>query len=238
MTEEGYSVTLLRQGKYLKQDDGSILRSCNTVLLRGPSGSIIVNPGSVWDIASLRSLLSSAGISSPEKQIAYVICTDGRAEHIGCLSLFEAAEMMIVGYDIHKRGDLFIAHDFADGIAPYEFDEHLYVIGTPGKRGHQVSLMVRGWLTDGSNSENKGPIGRIAITGGLFTDEADACSVSFFDTVEDSYREIIGDKESFINCWRRSRQYVLDRADWIIPAYGKAFKVQPEYSSTPCVELA
>ncbi|KAF5400101.1 Metallo-beta-lactamase domain-containing protein 1 [Paragonimus heterotremus] len=237
MTEVGYSVTLLRQGSYTRSPDGSSLRTCNTILLRGPSGSIIVNPGSVWNTQSLVSLLKSAGIESPEKEITHVICTDGRAEHVGCMSLFEGAAMMIVGFDIQKRGDIFVEHDFGDGIAPYEFDEYLYVIGTPGQRGHQVSLMVRGWITNDDQADNQ-KLGQIAITGNLFTDRTDASRVSFFDALEGNHGDSLGDKENSINCWRRSRQYVLDRADWIIPEYGEAFKVQPEYSSTPCVELA
>ncbi|KAA3672503.1 trafficking protein particle complex subunit 3 [Paragonimus westermani] len=99
----------------------------------------------------------------------------------------------------------------------------LYVIGTPGQRGHQVSLMVRGWITNGDQADDQ-KLGQIAITGNLFTDRTDASRVSFFDALEGNHGDSLGDKENSINCWRRSRQYVLDRADWIIPEYGEAFK--------------
>ncbi|KER29153.1 hypothetical protein T265_04162 [Opisthorchis viverrini] len=235
MTGTGYAVTLLREGRFHKSADGCTVRKCNTILLRGPAGIIVVNPGSVWDASALHESLKSIGVS-PEA-VNCVICTDGRAEHVGCISLFSNAEMMIVGYDIQKRGDIFLEHDFGDGIVPYEFDEYLYVIGTPGQRGQQVSLMVRGWITDGMEQDVP-PTGRIAITGNLFTDKDDASSVSIFDTFEGNLDETMGDTETHVNYWRRSRQYVLDRADWIIPAFGACFKVQPEFSSTPCVELA
>ncbi|VEL21162.1 unnamed protein product [Protopolystoma xenopodis] len=38
--------------------------------------------------------------------------------------------------------------------------------------------------------------------------------------------------------WRDSRDRLIDKAQWIIPAYGSAFRVQPEFSKTPCIELA
>ncbi|CAL8070493.1 unnamed protein product [Calicophoron daubneyi] len=237
MEKGQYSVFLLREGSYSRSPEGVSRRKCNTVLVRGPAGSIIVNPGSVWDGPNLLSSLKSLGVTQPEKEIDYVVCTDGRAEHVGCLSLFPNANMMIVGYDIQKPEDVFLEHDFGDGSVPYEFDEQCYVVGTPGLRTQQVTLLVTGRLiTDNGDVPEK--VGRIAITGGLFTDEADASCVSLLDHPERKIGDCINDKENFMNSWRRSRQYVLDRADWIIPAYGQAFEVRAEYSSTPCVELA
>lgn len=125
MDGDGYIVTILRRGEHSHYESGCSRRKSSTVLLRGPSGCIVVNPGSVWDGPELISSLKAAGVSNPEKDITCVICTDGRAENVGCMSLFQNADMMIVGYDIQKRGDIFLEHDFSDGVVPYEFDEHV-----------------------------------------------------------------------------------------------------------------
>ncbi|VDP93314.1 unnamed protein product [Echinostoma caproni] len=123
MEGEGYIVTILRRGEHAPHENG-VKKKCSTVLLRGPSGCMVVNPGSVWDGPNLISSLKAVGVSNPETEVTCVICTDGRAENVGCMSLFHNADMMIVGYDIQKRGDIFLEHDFGDGIVPYEFDEH------------------------------------------------------------------------------------------------------------------
>ncbi|CAH8820762.1 unnamed protein product [Trichobilharzia szidati] len=237
MGSDEYAVIVLHEGRYARSSVDHIYRKCNTILIRGPAGSFVVNPGSVWNGPDLLSSLKSVGVHEPEREIKGVICTDGHAEHVGCMSIFSCADMMIVGYDIQKRGDMFLEHDFCDGISPYEFDENFYVIGTPGQRGPQISLVVNGRLVDSKNGNSCEPC-RIAVTGNLFTDMQDASRISFFDTLEGSHGEVNCDKENMINCWRRSRGYILERADWIVPAYGPPFKVKPEYCLTPCVELA
>ncbi|CAH8583591.1 unnamed protein product [Schistosoma mattheei] len=214
-----------------------VYRKCNTALIRGPAGAYVVNPGSVWNGPELLSSLKAAGIHEPEKDIKGVICTDGHAEHVGCMSTFGCADIMIVGYDIQMRGDKFLEHDFSCGITPYEFDENFCVIGTPGQRGPQVSLIVNGRLVELKTGECRESC-RIAVTGNLFMDVQDASRVSFLDTLEGNYGESNCDKENLINGWRQSRMSILERADWVVPAYGPPFKVKPEYSSTPCVELA
>ncbi|CAH8612188.1 unnamed protein product [Heterobilharzia americana] len=237
MGTDEYTVNVLHEGCYSRSSVDHVYRKCNTVLIRGPSGAFVVNPGSVWNGPNLLSSLKSAGVHEPEREIKGVICTDGHAEHVGCMSIFSCAEMMIVGYDIQKRGDIFLEHDFCDGIAPYEFDENFYVVGTPGQRGPQVSLIVNGRLVDPKNSECRESC-TIAVTGNLFMDVQDASRVSFLDTWDGNHGDSNCDKENLINSWRRSRGLILERADWIVPAYGPPFKVKPEYSLTPCVELA
>ncbi|KAK4468569.1 hypothetical protein MN116_007763 [Schistosoma mekongi] len=236
MGADDYSVIVLHEGSFSRTAD-CVYRKCNTVLIRGPAGSYVVNPGSAWNGPDLLSSLKASGVSEPEDEIKGVICTDGHAEHVGCMSIFSCADTMIVGYDIEKRGDKFLEHDFSDGITPYEFDENFVVVGTPGQRGPQVSLLVNGRLKDSKSGECHEPC-RIAVTGNLFTDVQDASRISFLDSLDGCYNEINYDKESMANIWRRSRMLILERADWIVPAYGPPFKVKPEYFSTPCVELA
>ncbi|VDP45851.1 unnamed protein product [Schistosoma curassoni] len=227
MGTDGYSVFVLHEGHYARSPD-YVYRKCNTALIRGPAGAYVVNPGSVWNGPELLSSLKAAGIHEPEKDIKGVICTDGHAEHVGCMSTFGCAEIMIVGYDIQMRGDKFLEHDFSCGITPYEFDENFCVIGTPGQRGPQVSLIVNGRLIELKTGECRESC-RIAVTGNLFMDVQDASRVSFLDTLEGNYGESNCDKENLINGWRQSRMSILERADWVVPAYGPPFKVNKGY---------
>lgn len=100
--------------------------------------------------------------------------------------------------------------------------------------------MVKGCLQGNFDGDSPPTFGQIAITGGLFADQSDASSIAIFDMLEGNHGDKLCDKENSINNWRRSRKYVLDRADWIIPAYGAAFKVTygficpgPQVSSFP-----
>ncbi|CAH8543816.1 unnamed protein product [Schistosoma turkestanicum] len=236
MGADEYSVFVLHEGRYERSPD-YVYRKCNASLIRGPAGSYVVNPGSVWNGPELLSSLKAAGVQDPEKEIKGVICTDGHAEHVGFMSIFSRADIMIVGYDIQMRGNKFLKHDFSVGITPYEFDENFFVVGTPGQRGPQVSVIVNGRLIELKTGECREPC-RIAVTGNLFMDVHDAARVSFLDTLEGNHGEINNEKENIINSWRQSRMLILEQADWLIPAYGPPFKVKPEYSQTPCVELA
>lgn len=102
------------------------------------------------------------------------------------------------------------------------------VIGTPGQRGPQVSLIVNGRLIELKTGECRESC-RIAVTGNLFMDVQDASRVSFLDTLEGNYGESNCDKENLINGWRQSRMSILERADWVVPAYGPPFKVNKGY---------
>ena len=124
MSSETYEVTLLREGFEENADNGHVKRQCNTVLVRGPAGIMVVNPGSPWDGPSLINALKKHGVTNPS-DVKYVVCTDGRATHVGCLSLFSGAELIIVGHDIQKPGNLFIQHDFMDDTVPFEIDDNV-----------------------------------------------------------------------------------------------------------------
>ena len=124
MSTDTYEVTLLREGFEENMDNGHIKRQCSTVLVRGPAGIMVVNPGSPWDGPALIEALKKNGVASPSL-VKYVVCTDGRAAHVGCLSLFPEAETIIVGHDIHKPGNIFVQHDFMDETVPFEIDDNV-----------------------------------------------------------------------------------------------------------------
>nr|CUU99417.1 hypothetical transcript [Hymenolepis microstoma] len=226
MSLDTYEVTLIREGFEEDAGNGQIKRHCNTVLIRGPSGIMLVNPGSPWDGPELIEALKRHSVSDPSA-VRYVVCTDGRASHVGCLSLFNNAEMIIVGHDIQKRGNLFIQHDFMDGSVPFEFDEN------------QVTVIVRGVVTPHTSFSDEAPKQpvSIAITGSIFNDADDATRTGVFHG-NFVPADFAGDCNSSLTVWRRSRDRLLAKSDWIFPAFGGAFKVKPEFSKTPCVELA
>lgn len=238
MSLDTYEVTLIREGFEEDAGNGYIKRHCNTVLIRGPSGIMLVNPGSPWDGPDLIEALKRHSVSDPSA-VKYVVCTDGRASHVGCLSLFNNAEMIIVGHDIQKRGNLFVQHDFMDGSVPFEFDENLSVIGTPGLLDQQVTVIVRGVVTPHASFSDEAPKQpvSIAITGSIFNDADDATRTGVFHG-NFVPADFAGDCNSSLTVWRRSRDRLLAKSDWIFPAFGGAFKVKPEFSKTPCVELA
>uniref|UniRef100_A0A0R3WJK2 Methyltransf_11 domain-containing protein n=1 Tax=Hydatigena taeniaeformis TaxID=6205 RepID=A0A0R3WJK2_HYDTA len=220
MSLDTYEVTLLREGFEENGEDGYIRRQCNTVLVRGPCGTMVINPGSPWDGPALIEALKKHGVADPSL-VKYVICTDGRATHVGCLSLFTKAEMVIVGHDIQKPGNVFIQHDFMDDSVPFEFDENLSVIGTPGLMDQQVTVFVKGIITphDSFGDEvPKTPVS-IAITGSIFADEEDAARTGVF---HGSYfpSDFRGDANSGLSIWRQSRDRLLERSEWIFPAFG------------------
>ncbi|VDL59465.1 unnamed protein product [Hymenolepis diminuta] len=238
MSSDTYEVTLIREGFEENAGNGHIKRQCNTVLVRGPSGIMLVNPGSPWDGPDLIEALKRHDVTDLSA-VKYVVCTDGKASHVGCLSLFSNAEMIIVGHDIQKRGNLFVQHDFMDGSVPFEFDENLSVIGTPGLMDQQVTVFVKGIITPHTSFADetpKQPVS-IAITGSIFNDADDATRTGVFhgNFVPGDFA---GDCNSSLTVWRQSRDRLLERSDWIFPAFGGAFKVKPEFSKTPCVELA
>ncbi|KAL5103247.1 Metallo-beta-lactamase domain-containing protein 1 [Taenia crassiceps] len=222
MSLDTYEVTLLREGFEENAEDGYVKRQCNTVLVRGPCGTMVINPGSPWDGPALVEALKKYGVADPS-----------------LVNLFTKAEMIIVGHDIQKPGNVFIQHDFMDDSVPFEFDENLSVIGTPGLVDQQVTVFVKGIITphDSFGDEvPKTPVS-IAITGSIFADEEDAARTGVF---HGSYfpSDFRGDANSGLSIWRQSRDRLLERSEWIFPAFGCAFKVKPEFSKTPCVELA
>lgn len=90
----------------------------------------------------------------------------------------------------------------------------------------QVTVFVKGIITphDSFGDEvPKTPVS-IAITGSIFADEEDAARTGVF---HGSYfpSDFRGDANSGLSIWRQSRDRLLERSEWIFPAFGCAFKV-------------
>ncbi|KAJ8310280.1 hypothetical protein KUTeg_012145 [Tegillarca granosa] len=129
---------------------------------------------------------------TPEK-IEYVVCTHGHSDHVGNLNLFPHS-IHIVSFDICV-GDQYSSHGFAQGI-PYEIDDYVEVIPTPGHTGSDVSVLVR----------NTDIGGTVAITGDLF---------ECFEDLENP--SLWQDNSEKPETQEQSRIDVLKMADYIVP---------------------
>ncbi|WAR27268.1 MBLC1-like protein [Mya arenaria] len=142
----------------------------------------------------------------PEK-IDYVVCTHGHSDHVGNLNLFLNA-IHIISHDI-CIGDTYVLHDFKQGI-PYEIDDDVEVISTPGHTSCDVSVNVQ---TDK---------GQVCIAGDLFERLEDMEDYTLWQ-----------DNSENPALQHKVRLEVLKRADWIVPGHGPMFQVPNEFKQQP-----
>ncbi|XP_053404173.1 metallo-beta-lactamase domain-containing protein 1-like isoform X1 [Mercenaria mercenaria] len=198
-----YEVHVLKEGYNIKQGPGK-QKSCGSItLLKGPR-NIIVDTGNPWDKELILEGLKRHGLSSD--RIQFAVCTHGHSDHVGNLNLFSKA-IHIVSHDVCE-GDLYSLHDFAKGI-PYEIDDDIEVVATPGHTGSDVSVIVK-------NTKQ----GTVAVTGDLFERSEDLEDFTLWQE-NSEYPEI----------QQQNRLEVLRFADWIVPGHGPMFQVPQEYKS-------
>ena len=198
-----YEVIVLKEGYCISDEPGTGLqRAAGTITLVKGSQNVIVDTGNPWDKQLILDGLNQHGLK-PE-QINFVVCSHGHIDHVGNNNLFTNA-IHIVCYDVCV-GEQYMLHHFDKGI-PYEIDDFIEVIPTPGHTGRDVSVIVRG--TDK---------GTIVITGDLF------------ECVEDLADPIIWQENSEKPEEQESNRIgVLQIADYIIPGHGPMFKVPESY---------
>ncbi|XP_061194176.1 metallo-beta-lactamase domain-containing protein 1-like [Saccostrea echinata] len=198
-----YEVVVIKEG-YNKPKDTGQQRASAISLIKGPK-NIIVDTGNPWDKDFILDGLKKNGLS-PEK-INYCVCTHGHSDRVGNLSIFSNA-VHILSYDVCV-GDQYHMHDFKTGI-PYEIDDDVEVVPTPGHTGSDVSVIV----------SNTG-LGTVAVTGNLFE--------CFEDLEEPSLWQDVSENPEL---QQEGRIKVLEKADYIVPAHGKMFKVPDEYKKS------
>ncbi|XP_073331175.1 metallo-beta-lactamase domain-containing protein 1 [Pagrus major] len=189
-----YSVSVLKVGYCIPQTDGTFRADGTITLITGPK-IILVDTGGPWDRDFLKETLKERGLEPGD--IHMVVCTHGHSDHVGNLSLFPTA-VIIVGYDI-SEGDTYRINQMAEGQA-YTIDEHVSVIPSPGHTGQDVSVQVKGTSA-----------GTVLVAGDLF----ECCSD------EDSWRDLSMNTA----VQEVSRQEALCTADVIIPGHGLPFRV-------------
>lgn len=196
-----YEVFILKEGYSIQEGPGQ-QRSCGSItLVKGPR-NVIVDTGNPWDRDLIIEGLKKHEIT-PDK-IEYVVCTHGHSDHVGNLNLFSNA-VHIVSHDV-CAGDLYLLHDFKQGI-PYEIDEDVEVVSTPGHTGTDVSVIVR-------NTKQ----GTVAVTGDLFECLEDLEDYTLWQANSE-------DPET----QAQNRLEVLKCADWIVPGHGRMFQVPKEH---------
>jgi len=192
-----YEVKIIQAG-YSESLGPNRLRADGTItLITGPN-NVIFDTGLPKDKNTILNFLKNENLSTED--IDYVICSHGHSDHIGNNNLFPTATF-IVSYDICKD-DIYIFHDFNSGI-PYEIDDYLNVIATPGHSSQDISLIVK---TDK---------GTIAIVGDLFEDYSDISN-------EELWKSFSEQPEIHA----QNRKKIIELADYIVPGHGDIFKVQ------------
>ncbi|KAK6195537.1 hypothetical protein SNE40_000946 [Patella caerulea] len=196
-----YEVIVLKEGYNLDRGKGCQRADGSVTLLKGRH-NIIVDTGSPRDKDKILTALKANGMT-PEN-INYVVCTHGHVDHVGNLNLFQEA-VHIVSYDI-CIGDNYVIHDFKSGI-PYEIDDFVEVVATPGHTGADVSVLVKTLQH-----------GNVLVSGDLFECEEDLENPELW-------------QENSENCemQEESRIQMLKYADYIVPGHGTMFKVPDEY---------
>ncbi|XP_071334257.1 metallo-beta-lactamase domain-containing protein 1 [Trachinotus anak] len=189
-----YSVSVLKPGYCLPQTDGTFRADGTITLITGPK-TILVDTGGPWDRDFLLTSLRERGLEPGDVNV--VVGTHGHSDHVGNLSLFPAA-LMVVGYDV-SEGDSYRPNELADGHG-YVIDEHVSVVPTPGHTGQDVSVQVRGTSA-----------GTVLVAGDLF----ERCSD------EDSWRDLSMNTA----VQEVSRREAFRTADVIIPGHGLPFRV-------------
>uniref|UniRef100_W5N9H8 Metallo-beta-lactamase domain-containing protein 1 n=1 Tax=Lepisosteus oculatus TaxID=7918 RepID=W5N9H8_LEPOC len=192
-----YSVAVLKEGYCHPQPDGSTRADGTITLLSGPT-VVLVDTGGPWDRDLLLGRLAERGLGPGD--VGWVVCTHGHSDHVGNLSLFPGATL-VVGFDI-CQGDRYLCTELAQR-RPHAIDEHVAIVPTPGHTGSDVSVLVRGTS-----------LGVVLVAGDLFERHAG----------EDGWREVSENPE----LQERSRREVLEVADVIIPGHGAPFRVYRE----------
>ncbi|XP_033962044.1 metallo-beta-lactamase domain-containing protein 1 [Pseudochaenichthys georgianus] len=189
-----YSVSVLKVGYCLPQPDGTFRADGTITLITGPK-TVLVDTGGPWDRDFLLTTLKEKGLEPGD--IDVVVGTHGHSDHVGNLSVFPAA-VMIVGYDV-SDGDTYRPNQLAEGQG-YAIDEQVCVVPSPGHTEQHVSVQVTGTSA-----------GTVLVAGDLF----ECC------TDEDSWRDLSVNTA----VQEVSRQKALQTADVIIPGHGLPFRV-------------
>lgn len=192
-----YEVLVLKEGYSIPKEQGQMKTSGSITLIKGLH-NIIVDTGNPWDKDLLLQGLQKYQLTPMD--VDYVICTSGRSDKVGNLNLFTKAKHIVSGELCFE--DNFFDHAFKQGI-PYEIDDEVEVVSTPGQSGSDVSVLVKNTA-----------LGTVAVTGGLF---------ECFDDLEDPslWQTLSEDPDS----QEQGRIGILQLANHIIPGHGKMFQV-------------
>lgn len=195
-----YEIFVLLEGYSYEDKDGRYRANGSSTLISG-SKTIIVDTGSPHDGDKIIKRLAKYGANAAE--VDYVVCTHGHSDHVGNLNLFPNAKF-IVGFDM-SEGDHYLDHDFKGG-KPYQIDDDVEVIPTPGHTHSDVSVLVR----------NVKDYGTVVVCGDLFEKEDDDTDWRNVSEWEEKQGE--------------NREKIIEIADYLVPGHGPMFAVKKSWS--------
>jgi glyoxylase-like metal-dependent hydrolase (beta-lactamase superfamily II) len=191
-------VKVLIQG-YVNERNGAEFASSSTSLIVSDGINVIVDPGS--DRERLLSALSDAGLTIGD--IKFVVLTHTHPDHCLLAGLFEGAKVLdsdsIYGWDGSITGH--------DSKIP---GTNIEILKTPGHDEFHCVVLVP-----------TGDLGFVAIAGDLFwwpDGEAQQIDRDSLMNHPDKYEK---DHAALV----KSRELILQRADYVIPGHGKAFVI-------------
>ena len=189
---------ILIQG-YAREINGEEFASSSTVLIQENDLNIIVDPG-----INREELLKSLEKENLKiSDINFVILTHMHSDHSLLSGIFENAKVLDVS-DIISFDSNISSHD---GFVP---GTSIKIIKTPGHDQFHASVLFE-----------TGDFGKVAIAGDVFW---------WFDNEEQktNKEDLLNHKDPYMkneDQLRKSREEILDIADYIIPGHGKIFKV-------------
>ncbi|KAF8385270.1 hypothetical protein PRIPAC_74412 [Pristionchus pacificus] len=195
-------VSILIEG-YVDED-----RATGTVtLVKTSEGRVVlVDAGDPWNGEELRGRLREEGLEADE--ITDVVITHGHIDHCGNVSMFRRARFFMDG-DWAKDGR------YGQREGRHSITSSVWV---EARRGHTATDLVVvvedgtiGRRREAEVEEKEQRTGTVVVAGDLFEDGDD----------EEKWRG----NSQYPEEHEKSREYVRQIADWIVPGHGDAFKV-------------
>lgn len=192
-------VKILIKG-YAKEKDGVESASSSTTLIQDNNLNVIVDPG--MDRKMLLDSLAKEGLKIED--IKYVILTHTHLDHSLLTGIFYNAK-------IFDNNDIYSFDGKIDGHKGVIPNTNIEIIKTPGHDQFHCSVLIK--------TED---LGKVAIAGDVFwwrDDEKQKTDKQSLLKHEDPY---VKDGKAL----RKSREKILELADYVIPGHGEMFKVE------------
>ena len=183
---------------YAKEIEDGWIASSTVTLVKSNDKNIIVDPG--CNRIKLIEALKKEGLET--KDIDLVLLTHDHTDHILLAGIFEKAKVL-TPYEIYD-GDTQIRHK---NKIP---DADVKIIQTPGHARSHISFLV------------KTEKGSIVIAGDLWWWKDDEKQETDYDSLIEKNDPYVRDKDILI----KTREKILEIADYIIPGHGKMFNVR------------
>lgn len=186
-------VTVIQPGYAIWEQRMKAQRADGTITFIESHNKVIVDTGLPKDKSVILEFLKKKNLQP--KDIDFVVCTHGDADHISNNNLFPSAKL-IVGFDIFD-GD--IATFFTKKI---KIDDNITVQGMTGHDDRSVGVLVRTAQ------------GKVVIAGDLFEYQNDHLNAREWIAFSKNPKQQI-----------KTRAQIWELADYIVPGHGDLFKV-------------